>query len=241
MTPAPHQSPAKKKPRWRRVAGVIVLALLVAIAAVLVGVYRASRHVPVFYEEALRYDPIVARDEGDELERRALELQNATQHGGGWEQIFTEDQINGWLAVDLVEKFPDLLPAEVQAPRVSITPGEVLVACRYQNENVDTIISLAASAALTDEPNVVAVRILRARAGALPIPLRQFLDEVAQAAHGSNLEIRWVTTDGDPVALIRLPAEHTDLPDRTLSLKAIELRKGEAYLSGETTWKNSLK
>lgn len=228
-----------KKRRWRRALGVVALALLIGLAVSMFTVYRAARHVPEFYTEALEADPGVQRSAGDELERRALELQNDVRHSGQWEAVFTEEQINGWLAVDLVEKFPNLLPPNVIEPRMVITPGEVNVACRYKSDRFDTVISLAATIAMTEEPNVVAVRILRARAGALPIPLNQFLDDVTAAAHKSSLDLRWLQTDGDPVALLRLPTENTELPDRTLHLEKFELRQGDAYLSGRTEWKSS--
>ncbi len=233
------RAPHPKKRRWRRALGVVALALLIALAVSLFSVYRAAQHVPKFYSEALDADPVVQRTAGDELERVALDLRNDVQRAGDWEAIFTEEQINGWLAVDLVEKFPNLLPANVHDPRMVITPDEVQVACRYQSDRFDAVISLAATIAITEEPNVVAVRIKRARAGALPIPLNQFLDDVTRAAHNSNLDLRWMQTDGDPVALIRLPTENTELPDRTLHLEKFELRQGEAYLSGRTEWKSS--
>jgi hypothetical protein len=221
-------------------AGMAAVLLIVALAATLFIAYRASRHVPQFYERALAADPVVQRTAGDELERRALELHNEVQVAGDWEAIFTQQQINGWLAVDLLEKFPELLPPEVTDPRVEITPEEVRIACRYHDENIETVISLALTAALSEEPNTVAVRVKRARAGALPIPLKQFLDDITAAARDSGLDLRWLQSEGDPVALIRLPTEHTDLPDRILHLKRFELREGEAYLSGETQWKNKL-
>lgn len=229
-------SPMKKR-RWRRALGMVALGLLIALAASLFSVYRAAQHVPQFYAEALEADPVVQRTAGDELERRALDLRNDVQRAGDWEAVFTEEQINGWLAVDLVEKFPNLLPPNVHAPRMVITADEVQVACRYQSERFDAVISLAATVAMTEEPNVVAVRIKRARAGALPIPLSQFLDDVTRAAHNSNLDLRWLQTEGDPVALIRLPTENTELTDRSLHLEKFELRDGEAYLSGRTEWK----
>jgi hypothetical protein len=225
------------KPRWRRMAGVAAVLLVVALAATLFIVYRASRHVPQFYVQALAADPAVQRSAGDELERRALELHNDVQHAGDWEAVFTQEQINGWLAVDLIEKFPDLLPPEAKDPRVEITPQEIRLACRYQDGNIETVISLAVTASMSEEPNTIAVRIKRVRAGALPVPFKQFLEDITQASRESGLDLRWLQSEGDPVALVRLPTENTELPDRTLHLKRFELREGEAYLSGETQWK----
>lgn len=223
-----------KKRRWRSILGTAALLLgLLAILGIL-GAYFASRQVPSFYVEALAAETPAQAEAGDELERRALQLRNEVQRAGQWEATFTQEQVNGWLAVDLIEKFPQLLPEEVQSPRVAISKEEVQLAFRYHSAEIDTVVSLAASVALTDEPNVIAVRIRRARAGALPIPLTQFLDQVADAVQGTDLEIRWSQVDGDPVALIRLPREHTNLPDRELRLERIQLRDGAAELGGRT-------
>ena len=222
------------KPRWRSVFSIAALLLALLVVLSILGAYFASRQVPQFYTEALAAERPAQAEAGHELERRALELRNELQRAGQWKATFTDDQINGWLAVDLVEKFPDLLPPEVQAPRVAINQEEVQLAFRYHSPEVDTVVSFAASVALTEETNVVAVRIRRARAGALPIPLTQFLDRIANKVEGTDLEIRWSQIDGDPVALIRLPREHTDLADKTLRLERFELRDGEAILSGRT-------
>ena len=234
-----HERPRR---RWlRRVAGTAALLLLAALAAGLIGAYRASQYVPPFYAAALASDPVIARQAGDELERAALDLRNDIVESGRWEATFTEQQINGWLAVDLEEKFPKLLPSSVHEPRVSIVENQVQVACRYETEQIKAVISLTASIALSEEENTLAVRIHQARAGAIPIPLKQFLDDVTQAAHSHHLDVRWVEQGGDPVALIRLPTEHTDLPDRVLELDEIVLRQQEAYLAGETEWKSNRK
>jgi hypothetical protein len=237
MPPSALATPPVKKRRWRRVAGFAALALLIALAIALLSVYRATRHVPQFYEEALAADPVVQRTAGDELERVALDLHNDVKQAGAWEALFTEEQVNGWLAVDLVEKFPNLLPTQVSAPRVAISAEEVKVACRYTSERFDVVISLGLAVSMTEEPNVIAVRVLRARAGSLPIPLNQFLDDITKAAHEGGLDLRWQQSDGDPVALIRLPTENTELPDRRLHLEKFELRAHEAFLSGRTEWK----
>jgi hypothetical protein len=214
------------------------LLLFAAIVTGLVGAYRASQYVPPFYTEALASDPVVARKAGDDLERVALDLRNEIVETGRWEATFTEQQINGWLEVDLEEKFPELLPSSVHAPRVSIVDNQVQVACRYQTDSIEAVISLTASIALAEDDNTLAVRIHQARAGAIPIPLKQFLDDVTRKAHDNEIDVRWVEQDGDPVALIRLPTEHTDLPDRVLQLDEFVLREHEAYLSGATEWKS---
>jgi hypothetical protein len=227
----------KPKHRWRRALGVAAVVLIFALVATTVAVYKAAQHVPEFYSEALAADSTRQPNAGDKLEHDVLKLTNEVKFEPKWEATFTAEQINGWLAVDLLEKFPHLLPPEVSNPRVAIAQDEIKVACRYKSGQIDAVISLVGSVSLTNEPNVVAVRIKRARAGALPIPLSQFLEDVSRAAADHNLDLRWAKADGDDVALIRLPVENTHLDDRTLHLDSFELKPGAAHLSGRTQWK----
>ena len=142
-------------------------------------VYFALRHVPRFYEEAVKIDPAQRKQGSDEMLRRSASLRNDARKRGRWQAAFTAEQINGWLAVDLVENYPKLLPPEVHDPRVAIHDGQIVVGCRFDGK-VSTIVSLEADVSLP-EPNVIAVRIRRARAGAVPLPLDKFLPEAIRA------------------------------------------------------------
>src|SRR5262245_59115575 len=121
-------------------AGLLVgmLTLALVAAATLLGLYRASQQVPPFYERALATaatDP----DRGDRFERQALALHKQVRHAGHWEARFSEDEINGWLAAALPDKFPQALASGISDPRVAIE-GEVLrLALRYQRGSNSTV------------------------------------------------------------------------------------------------------
>jgi hypothetical protein len=217
-----------------RIIAVVAAGILVIAAVLLIGVYRASQHVPTFYQKALQREPVRQAKAGDQLERQVLELHNEVKEEGHWQAIFTDEQINGWLAADLPEKFPKALPKEVTDPRVAIEPREVKIACRYKAEKMSAILSLALEIHLTDEPNVVAVRIRKARAGALPLPLKQWLDRISKSAEKANVSLHWAQVDGDPVALVTVPREHKEFQHRILAVETIEMRTGEIYLAGRT-------
>ena len=59
----------------------------------------------------------------DGMVRRVATLSNATRRDGPWEVTFTAEQINGWLAVGMVEDFPNALPLSIKDPRVVISPA----------------------------------------------------------------------------------------------------------------------
>lgn len=217
-----------------RIVGVIACVALLGAGVVSYFLYRAARHVPEFYVEALETAPECQEIAGDELERHVLELNDELRRPGQWEMTFSEAEINGWLAFDLPQKFAAALPAGVREPRVSIQPDAIYVACRYEAAKISTVVSLAFEVGLTDEPNVITVRVRQARAGALPLPLRKFLDKIGAAAQRADLELRWQQNDGDPVALLKIPEQHERYVHRVVRIERVELRAGELFVAGYT-------
>jgi len=225
----------KRIVRWFAVLFVILCIALVVTAFI---AYRASQHVPDFYAEALTVEPAKYEESGDELERDVLQLHNKLQRSGSWEATFTENEINGWLAVDLAEKFSDLLPAEIDDPRVAISKDAIQVACRYDTGRIQSVVSLSADIYLTEEPNVVAVRVCNVRAGAIPLPLKQFLDQITDIARRANVTLRWQQVDGDPVALVMVPEMIDAKSGQVVHIDGLELRDNEIAIFGSTQRKS---
>jgi hypothetical protein len=222
----------------RRILTFLLFAcVLVLVAALMLawGGYQAARREPEFYRKALQAPPAQQEQMGDQMERAALDLHNNVRHDGRWQATFTADQVNGWLAADLPQKFPRLLPPEMREPRVAIAQNEAHVACRYDNGQLDTVISFSLQANLTDQPNTIALRISKLRAGALPVPLRQFLDPITTAAQQGQIPLRWSQSEGDPVALLTIPFASEQFGNREIHLDAIELKEGELRVAGSST------
>lgn len=198
------------------------------------GLYQAFRHEPEFYTKALAASQQQYEQAGDELEKNVLELRNDFRRDGRWEVEFTEEQINGWLAVDLKKNFSDLLPQTIHDPRVAISEDEARLAFKYDDGKTKAIISLSVDIRLTDEPNVVAVRIRRVRAGSIPLPLNRFLDKLSDAARHSDIELRWVQEQGDPVALVEVPVKHKAYESQELRLELIEQADGRVKIAGRS-------
>jgi hypothetical protein len=217
--------------RKRRIA----FALLGTIALLLVGgvawLYFAVRHVPRFYEEAGKLPQAAKKKGSDEMVRRSAALASDANRRGRWQQIFTAEQINGWLAVDLIENYPKLLPPELRDPRVAIHAGQqVIIGCRFEGK-ISTIVSLEADVSL-QAPSVIAVHIRRARAGAVPLPLDKFIPEARHALENAGCLVDLRQSGADPVLLITLPLR-TDA-GRTLVLTTLVVRDGEIDVAGET-------
>jgi hypothetical protein len=217
----------KRRKLWIGLAAA--LGLLAAGGAYLV---RSLSSVPDFYRQAQFVRPEAAQQASDECLRRAAALSGAARHAGPWQVRFTAEQINGWLAVDLVRNHPALLPAELAEPRVALGPGGVQLGCRYMAGGRSVVLSLLLDVQITST-QALAVRFKHARAGALPVPIGQVLRAVSAAAESARLPLQWRQLDGDPVALVGwqdLSAGATS----GVRLEQLELRPGEAILRGRS-------
>jgi hypothetical protein len=220
------------RPRWRRwiggtLGGVAALALVVFLA-----IRGALQQVPDFYAKALRADPQQQALDAQRMTKQTAALVSDVQKVGRWQTRFTESQINGWLATELGGLHPEYLPDVLSDPRVKITPSAVTVAARYTDGGRDIVVSLAADLYLA-EPNVVGLRIRKARAGVLPFPLETVLREISHATDQWQWRVQWRQADGDPVAEITVPAVH-QRRDRAVSVDLIQLGDGEIILGGTT-------
>ena len=214
-------------------AAWIVAAIAVVLVVGGVIVYRAVRHVPEFYRQALE----VSREEqaaaSDKMVKQVTGLASDVQKEGRWTAVFTADEINGWLAVDLVKNHRELLPPTMSDPRVVIHPDGATMACRYRSGAIDVVASLAVDVYMTS-PGVVGLRLKGVRAGSLPLPLGRMLDEVFQATERLEWEVRSGTSEeGDPVVMISIPPPRHP-GDKAIRIDAVELDEGEIRVAGTT-------
>jgi len=208
-------------------AGCLALFLIAAG-----GAWWATQYVPEAYAHALELDGEELVKAGREMEHRVTSLYSDARLRSEWQALFTDEQINGWLAVDLKEKHGRVLPRGVEDPRVVITKDKVMVAFRADQGGVKTVFSIDVESYLA-QPNVIAFRLRRARAGALPLPMAWVLDEVTQAADRLNVSLTWTQIEDDPVALVTIrPPE--DERGRMVWLESLEVQDGAIYLAGHT-------
>jgi hypothetical protein len=215
-----------------RIAALIGCGLLLVIAAGLCGLYWAFKQQPDFYRQAIQVDPALQKKASDQMLQRAAALRSDLEKEGRWQALFTAEQINGWLAVDLVENYPDLLPESFRDPRVEIRPDRLTLACRLKRGTLDGVVTLTVEPYLA-EPNVLALRVRSARAGLVPMPLSEILDAISAAAGQMNLHRRWGRAGGDPVALISISPPTTQ-DGRSVQIETLQLSEGEIYLAGTT-------
>ncbi len=219
----------RKKLRLAAILGGVLL--LVALGG-LGALYWASQQAPAFYAEVVAVDPVDQRRASDEMLQRSTTLVSDIRREGRWEMLVTAEQINGWLAVDLVENHPDALPETVRDPRVAIAPGTLTVACLFRQRATTSVLTLTVEPYLS-EPNCLAIRIRKARAGLLPMPLADLLDQAGKAADRMDVPLKWHDEEGDPVATITITPSDND--DRQVQIDTLKLTDGKIYIAGTTS------
>jgi hypothetical protein len=219
-------------PRKVRIAVVCLLAVLGTLALGLWSVYRAARQVRPFYQQALALQPEVLERGRRELESQATALYSDARNAGAWQALFTDEQINGWLATQLVEGRAGKLPEGVRDPRVAIGPDTLTLGFATSQGGVETVVSVEAAVFLTEE-GTVAIHLKDVRAGALPLPILQVADELVTACHDLKLPVEWTQQDGQPIALVDVGNDISS-GKRRLILDAIQLKQGELFVAGHT-------
>lgn len=214
----------------------IVVAVAVSVvltATILVGyALQAVRQVQPFYTTAIEIDASTLAVESHAMERRVAALVSDATGQTSWQAVFSDREVNGWLAVALKEKFADLLPEGILDPRVAFETDQLVVGFRYQENDFATVISVRANVWIADT-DVIAIHLLKAHAGTLPIPLVKMVETLGEAAKKQKLPLRWAQREGTPVALLSLPGIFsTEKESRRLEI--VELHQGELFLKGST-------
>jgi len=214
-----------------RISLLLLGCLVVLVLLALLLLYVAARHVPEFYREALEIPADNLKRGSDRMLQQAAAIKSAVNRPGRWETRITAEEINGWLAVDLPNNHPHALPPMLRQPRVAIDENEITVACLYEQEGVKSVLSLTVQPYLP-KPNVIAMRIVHARAGMLPVPLRKVLDRITEAARDANLRLEWRRDGDDPVVMLTVPRDERS--GWTAQIDSLKLGDGEIHIAGST-------
>ena len=164
------------------------------------------------------------------MERHLADLVSAFESTGRWEILFTEEEINAWLAHSLPKKHPDLLPEGFSDPRVHIEPDGISGACRVERGAISGVVSLKVDVRMA-QPNVCNARIRRAQLGNLPWPLNKIITAANRTAREAEIPLSWKQAGGDPVAVVRIPLIEDD---KHVSIETLQLEEGKLYLAGVT-------
>lgn len=222
--------------RWLTRIAISLLLVLLVLGCMASWALKQTRTVPAFYAEAAAREPQNTDRVRRELEVQVEHLQSSVRKTGSWSAEFSDEQINAWLESALAAAFPKLLPKGVSDPRVVVEDDHLLAAALYKNKRIETVVSCEIRVALTEEPNILAVRIDNLRAGALPLPLDGFMKKISHEVSKSDIEVRWDKAEPDqaPVALVSVPSEHESYVRTPVIVESVRLKDGFLTLTGHT-------
>lgn len=217
---------SKLKRRWKVLGGLVFVLL-----AVPTGLWVLLTHQPEFYRRTSEMEPERRHAEAKKFVAQSLQLRNDIVNEPRWEAAFTDEEVNAWLAEDLVQHFSEQIPAGVHEPRILFELDRVHFGFQLDQGPVRSVVSIVARARIPGE-HELALTIEKIRAGVVPIPANQLLDKIAEAARSHGLDVRWEEDEGLPVAVIKYSP---DPRRRDVVVDKIQILEGQIRLAGRSS------
>ncbi|HEV3164758.1 MAG TPA: hypothetical protein VGZ22_12085 [Isosphaeraceae bacterium] len=217
--------------RYKRI--LIACLSVLALAAAAPSLFWLSlTYQPSFYRKIVAVPRAQTQAQAKRFLAQSLQLSNDIHNEPHWEAVFTDQEVNAWLAEDLVTQFADQLPSEVHDPRVAFEPERLTLAFKLDQRHVQSVITVVARVRVSvDEENVLEVAIEKIRAGAVPVPSQQILDRITDAVREHGLDVRWKPKADHPTALVRYTP---DLKRDDVVLEQLNIRHGLLRLAGRS-------
>jgi hypothetical protein len=220
------------------VLGIALLALvaILGIAAIFV------KQEPSFYRAALKEDFSDAAKAADFFTRVTELQQDIRSSKPDWGASFTADDINAFLRVSLAKggSLEGSLNERYTDPRIAIQGDRIKIAMRYQaapfdevkGESTLVVLSLELKVwVVSKRQNTVAVEVIRANAGGIPVSVQRYLDRLSEAARDANIEVTWFRHDGNPVGLFQL---YADQVQPTTQIRTAKVEDGKITVAGKS-------
>jgi hypothetical protein len=238
-----------------------VLLLFVAVCLGALWAYSSSQEVPAYYQRAKarvaarsaakkrESGTAVGFSAGSEQKLSGLLTAVTDQSGNSAEvddwlaqltrnpslmqlhEVFSEDDLNAWLAKELPRKFAHCLPPGVSEPQVEFSQDGGRVGFRYKQGSIEGVVTLDVEVAMTGKGSELGVVLRGVSVGSLPLPVGKVLELISDAGNrsqGPSYEgpavVTWSQAGGDPMALF--PGSGT-AGGMHSSLQSFALRSGE--------------
>lgn len=220
------------KQRWCWLCGS---AIFLAAGAVL-ALTLVVKHEPTFYRNNRIPEGTERTTQANDFLRKFGQMMiNVKTRQETWACDATEVEINSFFEEAFVRlgQAESLRKLGISAPTVSIDGDHLRLAFRYGEGWFSSVISYDLKVWLVPkEPNVIAVQILSARAGALPISSQSILAPLVEFAAKQDFEVTPFRHEGTPVVIIRLQPNQPTNP--IWALTGLRFSAQEMSIRGKT-------
>ncbi len=205
-----------------------------AFPGVLIGIpavgWLCLTYQPSYYRDIVLQSREQREGKARKFVAQSLQLRNDICNEPNWEAVFTDQEVNAWLAEDLVSHFADQMPPEVNEPRVLFELDRIILAFQLRQRGVQSVITVVARPRVP-EGNTVELTLEKIRAGILPVPADNVLDRVIEYARSHGIDVEWARKDGYPVVLVRYTP---NLNRDDVQLEELQIRSGQVRLAGRS-------
>jgi hypothetical protein len=211
----------------RLVPAGVILGVAVAIPS---GVWISLTYQPSYYRDIFKLSREQREVKAKHFVAQSLQLRNDICNEPTWEAVFSDQEVNAWLAEDLVTHFADQLPPEVHDPRVLFETDRVILAFQLDKGSLQSVITVVARPRVPQE-NTVELTLEKIRAGILPVPADNILDRIIEHARYRGVNVQLKRRDGYPVVVMRYTP---NLSREDVLLEELEIRTGQIRLAGRS-------
>ena len=206
-------------------------ALSLGILAVIpAGIWFSLTYQPAYYRDIVLLPRKQREDQAKKFVTQSLQLRNDICNEPTWEAVFTDEEVNAWLAEDLVTHFVDQLPPEINQPRLVFELDRITLAFQLRQRGVDSVITVVARPRVP-EGNTVELTLERIRAGILPVPADPVIDRIIEYAQFQGVDVEWSRKDGYPVVVLRYTP---NIEREDVQLEEVQIRAGQIRLAGRS-------
>lgn len=206
------------------------LAVLSLLGVTGLGVWLSLTYRPAYYSDMVDLAPSKREQNAKQFVASSLQLSNDIRNERSWEAVFSDQEVNAWLAQDLLTHFAEHLPSEVREPRVIFETDRIVLAFQYKQHGLDTVITVMARPRVPLN-NAVELTIESVRAGILPVYSDGVLDKIIGHARSRGIDVSWKRHDGYPlITLFYSPS----LQREDVRLENLQIRGGQLRLVGRS-------
>ena len=188
---------------------------------------------PSFYQESLQVPLESAQRSTQELSAGTQVIASRIEAGEPWEWVITDDQVNGWFAVELASILAQRSIDQVSEPRARFTAGGVDLACRWNAGRLSGVLVLHADLSLNRERQEIVIVLGQIKSGFFSVKREQWETEAKQAIERMQLPVLWESMDEQTRITINLAGIEPD-QERMVTIEDIEIVDGQLRLVGSS-------